>query len=156
MGCVSRNFLVLVFFLWLGALALARGAGIASANPTSVAVALVLVAAGSAGFVRDLMLHAGAVGLTASLAADFRCLRFLIDFADGIGVIAEWCVGGRCTLGPACVRTLGTVCICSVIECVLRRSSLLVVGCTLRAAGVCFVLCWGDALPITSSVSWMS
>ena len=114
-GCVSCDFLVLVFVLWLGTLALARGAGLASANPIAVAVALVLVTAGSAGFMRNLVLRAGAVGLTDSLAAAFLHLRFLIAFADGIGIIAEWCVVGRCTLGPACVRTLRTGCICSII-----------------------------------------
>ena len=142
---VSRDFLVLVFFLQLGELVLSRGDGLASANPIAVVVALVLVTAGSAGFVRDLVLRAGAVGITSILAASFRCLRFLIAFADGIDVIAEWCVGGCCTLRPACVRTLGTGCIRSVIDCVLHRSLLLVAGCTLRAAGVCFVLGWGDA-----------
>ena len=93
--------------------------------------------AGSAGFVRDLVLRAGAVGLTASLATACRRLRFLIAFADGIGVMAGWCIGECCTLGPACVHTLGTGCIQSVIYYVLRRSLLLVVGCTLGAAGVC-------------------
>ena len=144
-GCGSRDFLVLLFVLFFDALALARGAGLAAANPISVAVLLVLVTAGSAGFVRNLVLRAGAVGITASLAADFRRLRFLVAFADGIGVMAGWCVGGCCTLGPACVRTLGTGCIRSVIGGVLRRSSLSVAGCTLGAAGVCFVLGGGDA-----------
>ena len=130
---------------FFGALALARGAGISAANPIAVAVALVLVTAGSAGFVRDLVLHAGAVGLTASLAADFCCLRFLIAFSDGIGVMAGWCVGGCCNLRPACVRTLGTGCIRYVIGGGLGRSSLLVAGCTLGADGVCFVLGWGGA-----------
>ena len=107
-GCVNRDFLVLVFVLFFGALALARGAGLAVANPIAVAVALVLVMAGSSGFVRDLVLCAGAVGITVSRAADCRLRRFLIAFADGIGVIAGWCVGGCCTIGPACVRTLVT------------------------------------------------
>ena len=114
-------------------------------GPACVRTLRTLVMAGSAGFVRDLVLRAGTVGLTASLAAAFRRLRFLIAFADGIGVIAEWCVGGSCALGPACVSTLGTGCIISVIYCVLRWSSLLVAGCTLGAAGVYFVLGWGDA-----------
>ena len=90
-----------MFVLRFGVLALARGAGIAAANPISVAVAPVLVTSGSAGFVRNLVLRTGAVGLTASLTAAFCRLRFLIAFADGIGVIAEWCVGGCCTLRPA-------------------------------------------------------
>ena len=120
-GCVSRDLLVLVFVLQLGALALARGAELASANIIAVAVALVLVTAGSSGLVRDLVLRAGAVRLTASLAAVFRRLCFWIAFADGIGVAAEWCVGGRCTLGPTFVRTLGTGCIRSVIDFVLPR-----------------------------------
>ena len=107
-GCGSRDFLVLLFILFFDALALARGAGLAVANPIAVAVALVLVKASSAGFVRDLVLRAGAVGLTASLVAAFCRRRFLIAFADGIGVIAGWCVGGCCTIGPACVRTLVT------------------------------------------------
>ena len=145
MGCISSDFLVIAFVLRLGALELARGASLASANPIAVAVALVLVTAGSAGFVRDLVLRAGAVGLTASLAAAFRLLRFLIAFADGIGVIAEWCIGGRCALGPACVSTLGTGYIRSVVDCVLRQSLLLVAGCTLGAAGACCVLGWVDA-----------
>ena len=144
-GCVSRDFLFLVFVLRLGALDLARGSGLGSAAPIAFAVALVLVTAGSASFVRDLVLRAGAVGLTVSLAAAFRFLRFLIAFSDGISVIAEWCVGGRCTLGTACIRTLGTCCICSVIDCVMRRSLLLVAGCTLGAAGVCVALGWSDA-----------
>ena len=114
-GCVSLDFLVLVFVLRLDELELVRGAGLASANPIAVAVALVLVTAGSSGLVRDLVLRAGAVRLTASLAAVFRPFCFWIAFADGIGVVAEWCVVGRCTLGPACVRTIGTGCICSVI-----------------------------------------
>ena len=115
------------------------------ANNIAVAVALVLVTAGSAGFVCDLVLHAGEVELTASLAAAFCRLSFLIAFADGIVVIAGWCVGGCCTLRPACVRTLGTGCIRSVIDCVLHRSLLLVAGCTLRAAGVSVALGWSDA-----------
>ena len=99
--CVSRDFLFLVFVLRIGALYLAHGAGLGSSAPIAVVVALVLVTAGSAGFVRDLVLRAGAVGLTVSLAAAFRFLRFLIAFDGGIGVIVEWCVGGRCTLGTA-------------------------------------------------------
>ena len=142
MGCFSRDLLVLVFFLRLSALELARGAGLVSANPIAVAVALVLVTAGSTDFVRNLVLRAGAVGLTASLAAAFRLLRFLIAFSDDIGGIVEWCVGGSCALGPACVSTLRTGCILSVIYCVLRWSSLLVAGCTLGAAGVCVMLVW--------------
>ena len=144
-GCVSRDFLVLVFVLRLGALDLVRGAGLASANPIAVAVALVLVTAGSAGFVRDLVLRAGAVGLTTSLADACRLLRFFIAFADGNVVIVEWCVGVRCTLGPACVSTLGTGCIRSVDDCVMHRLSLLEAGCTLGAAGACFTLGWSDA-----------
>ena len=89
-GCGRRDFLVLLFVLFFDALALACSAGLAAANTIAVAAALVLVTAGSAGFVNDLVLPAGAVGLTASLAAAFRLLRFLIAFADGIGVIAEW------------------------------------------------------------------
>ena len=88
--CVSRDFLVLLFVLFFGALALARGAGLATADPISVADALILVTAGSAGFVRNLVLRAGAVGLTAILAAAFCRLRFLIAFAGGIGVMAGW------------------------------------------------------------------
>ena len=144
-GCVSRDFLFLVFVMRISALEIARGAGLGSSAPISVAVALVMVTAGSEGFVRDLVLHAGAVGLTVSLASAFSFLRFLIDFADGIGVIAEWCVGGRCTLGTACVNTLGTCCISSVIDLVLRRSLLLVAGCTLGSAVMCVTLGWSDA-----------
>ena len=87
-GCGSRDFQFLLFVLFFGALELARGVGLVAANLIAVAVALVLVTAGSAGFVRDLVLRTGAVGLTASLTAAFRRLRFLIAFADGIGVIA--------------------------------------------------------------------
>ena len=115
------------------------------ANNIAVAVALVLVTAGSAGFVCDLVLHAGEVELTASLAAAFCRLSFLIAFADGIGVISGWCAGGCFTLGPVCVRTLGTSCISSVSGGVMCGSSLVVAGCTIIAAGVCFVLGWGDA-----------
>ena len=128
---------------FLDVLALDRGAGIVVA--IAVAVALVLVTAGSTGFVRNLVLRAGAVGLIVSLAAACRRRRFLIAFADGIGVIAGWCVGGCCTLGHACVRTLGTGCIRSVSGGVLYRSLLLMAGCTLVAAGVYFVLGWVDA-----------
>ena len=142
---VSRDFLVLVFFLQLGELVLSRGDGLASANPIAVAVALVLMMAGSTGFVRDLVLRFGSVGLNTSLAAACHILRFLIAFSDCNGVISEWCVGGRRTLVHTCVRTLGTGCIRSVIDCVLRRSSLLVAGCTLGAAGVCVALGWSDA-----------
>ena len=145
MGCVSHDLLVLVFVLPLGALELVCSAGLASANLIAVAVALVLVTAVPAGFVRDLVFCSGAVGLTSSLAAACLLLRFFIAFADGNGVIAEWCVGVRCLLGPACVSTLGTGCICSVIDCVLRRPLLLVAGCPLGAAGVCFALGWSDA-----------
>ena len=76
-GCGSRDFQFLLFVLFFDALALARGAGLVVANPIAVAVAMVLVTAGSAGFVRDLVLRAGAVGLTASLAAAFRRCLFL-------------------------------------------------------------------------------
>ena len=76
--CVSREFLFLVFFLRIGVLDLARGAGLGSADPIAVAFALVLVTAGSAGFVRDLVLRAGAVGLTVILAADF-CFLILLS-----------------------------------------------------------------------------
>ena len=140
MGCISRELLLLVFVLWIGALELACGAEIGSAALIAVAVSLVLVAAGSAGFVRDLVLRAGAVGLTVSIAAADCFLRFLIAFADGIGVISDWCVGGRFTLGTACVNTLGTCCIISIIDLVLRRLSFLVAGCTLGDAGVCVAL----------------
>ena len=144
-GCGSRDFQFLLFVLFFDALALARGAGLVVANPIAVAVALVLMTAGSAGFVRNLVLRAGAVGLTVSLAAACRCRRFLIAFADGIGVIAGWYVVGCCTLRPACVRTLGTSCIRCVSGGVLYRSLLLMAGCTLVAAGVYFVLGWVDA-----------
>ena len=89
-GCVSRDFFFLVFVLRIVVLELARGAGLGLAAPVAVAVSLVLVTAGSAGFVHDLVLRAGAVGITVSLAAAFRFLRFLIAFADGIGVIDKW------------------------------------------------------------------
>ena len=115
------------------------------ANNIAVAVALVLVTAGSAGFVCDLVLCAGLVGLTVSLAAACHRRRFLIAFADGIGVISGWCVGGCCNLGHACVRNLGSGCILSVSGGVLYRLSLLMAGCTLGAAGVYFVLGWVDA-----------
>ena len=144
-GCSSRDFLVLWFVFFSDALALACGAGLAVDNLIAVSVALVLVTAGSADFVRNLVLRAGAVGLTASLVAAFHRRRFLIAFSDSIGVIAGWCVGGCCTLGPACLRTLGTGCIRSVSGGVLYRSSLLVAGCTLGDTGVCFVLGWVDA-----------
>ena len=145
MDCGIRDFLFLLFVLFFDALALARGAGLVVANPIAVAVALVLVTAGSAGFVCDLVLRAGAVGLTVSLAAACRCRRFFIAFADVIGVFAGWCVGGCCTLGHACVRNLGTGCMRSISCGVLYRSSLLMAGCTLGAAGVYFVLGWVDA-----------
>ena len=155
-GCVSRDLLFLVFVLRIGALDLAYGAGLGSAAPIAVSVVMVLVTAGSAGFVRDLVLRAGAVGLTVSLAVAFRFLRFLIAFADDIGVIVEWCVGGRCTLGTAYVHNLGTFCISSVIDLVLRRSLLLVAGCTFGAAVMCVALGWSDARTIASSVIRMS
>ena len=120
-GCVSRDLFVQEFVLRLGALELVRSSGLALANPIAVAAAMVLVTAGSAGFVRDLVLRAGAVGLTASLTAACRLLRFLIAFSDCNGVISEWCVGVRCTLVPACVSTLRTGCIRSVIDCGMRR-----------------------------------
>ena len=142
--CGIRDFLFLLFVLFFDALALARGAGLAVANPIAVAVALVLVKASSAGFVRDLVLRAGAVGLTVSLAAACRRRRFLIAFADGIGVIAGWCVDGCCTLRPAFVRTLGTGYVRSVSGGVLYRLSRLMASCTLGAAGVFSVLGWVD------------
>ena len=126
--CVSCEFLFLVFVLRIGALYLAHGAGLGSSAPIAVVVALVLVTAGSAGFVCDLVLRAGSVGPNVSLATAFCFLRFLIAFADGIGVIAEWCIGRCCTLGTACLDTLGTCCISSVIDRGLRRLSLLVAG----------------------------
>ena len=75
-GCGIRDFLFLLFVLFFDALALARGSRLVVANPISIAIALVLVTSGSAGFVRDLVLRAGAVGLTISLAAACRRRRF--------------------------------------------------------------------------------
>ena len=143
-GCGIHDFLFLLLVFLNYALALARGAGLVVANPIAFASALVLVTAGSAGFVRDLVLRAGAVGLTVSLVAACRRRSFLIAFADGIGVIAGWCVDGCCTLRPAFVRTLGTGYVRSVSGGVLYRLSRLMASCTLGAAGVFSVLGWVD------------
>ena len=79
MGCVIRDFLFLLLVLFFDALALACRVGLVVANSSAVTVALVLVTSGSASFVRDLLLHAEAVGLTAILSTAF-CRRLFLSF----------------------------------------------------------------------------